>query len=415
MQFFLKKLKVSFFILYSLFLLAHFTHCNSSDDSSTSGLPITVLHSFAGYDGANGKGSLVRGGNVLYGRMAFGGTHNSGVIFKMNTDGSGFEVLHSFTSGADNNTGNEPHHSSMQLQGNTLYGSAVYGGNSDDHHKLGNGVIFSIGTDGSNYTVIHEFTGSTTDGSNPHSCLLLVGNLLYGMTALGGEHDKGVLYQMNTDGSSFQVLHSFVNSTGEEPHGIPIMGSDGVTLYGLTRKGGSADLGVVFAFNTSNSTYSVLHSFQGGANDGSTPFHGNLWERNGALYGLTDQGGSADQGVVFSLSVSGSNFQVLHSFGTNAQDGAEPYGSLVFSNGYFYGTTRLGGFWNNGIIFRIEPTGANYSRLTSFEGAVNGAIPIDNVTFSEDGNMLYGITQFGGIYDPFLENQYGTVFSMQVP
>lgn len=404
----------SLLFLIPVFLLIN--HCNGDNSSSTyTDLPIAVLHSFSGYDGANGKGSLVLGANVLYGRMAFGGTNNSGVIFKINTDASGFEVLYSFTSGADNETGFEPHHSSMELQGNILYGSAVFGGNSDDHHKQGNGVIYSIATNGNNYTVLHEFTGSTTDGSNPHSCVLLINDTLYGMTALGGEHDKGVLYQMNTDGSNFQILHSFDGDMGEEPHGIPVMGSDGVTLYGLTRKGGSSDVGTVFAFNTSTSSYTVLHSFKGGMNDGSLPFHGNLWLNEGTLYGLTAAGGSADQGVIFSIKESGNNFQLLHSFGTSAQDGAQPYGSLVLSNGYLYGTARLGGFWNNGIIFRIQPDGNNYRRLTSFEGAVNGATPIDNVTFSEDGRTLYGITQFGGVNDLFLENQYGTIFSMQVP
>src|SRR5580704_15124391 len=67
-----------------------------------------------------------------------------------------------------------------------------------------------------------------------------------------------------------------------------------------------------------------LYSFQGGA-DGSYPV-ANLSHTNGALYGTTQYGGSAHQGTVFTLSLSGAE-RVLYSFG-GGSDGAHPVAGL---------------------------------------------------------------------------------------
>jgi uncharacterized repeat protein (TIGR03803 family) len=74
--------------------------------------------------------------------------------------------------------------------------------------------------------------------------------------------------------------------------------------------------------------------------------------------------------------------------------------------------TRNGGTNGHGTIFQINPDGSAYTTLLSFDGANTGAWPIDNVTISDDGLTLYGMTQNGGTYDPKLNNSYGTIFSL---
>src|SRR5437867_2898822 len=62
----------------------------------------TVLHSFAGPDdGANLEAGLILSGNTLYGTAAGGGSSGNGTVFKVNTDGTGFTNLYSFTGGND--------------------------------------------------------------------------------------------------------------------------------------------------------------------------------------------------------------------------------------------------------------------------------------------------------------------------
>src|SRR5215831_8307035 len=47
-------------------------------------------------DGANPNVSILSG-NTLYGTAIQGGSGGSGTVFKVNTDGTGFVTLHSFT------------------------------------------------------------------------------------------------------------------------------------------------------------------------------------------------------------------------------------------------------------------------------------------------------------------------------
>src|SRR6266853_1211137 len=60
----------------------------------------TTLHSFSGSDGANPYAGLISSGNTLYGTAAFGGSSDNGTVFAVNTDGSGFTTLYSFTAGS---------------------------------------------------------------------------------------------------------------------------------------------------------------------------------------------------------------------------------------------------------------------------------------------------------------------------
>jgi uncharacterized repeat protein (TIGR03803 family) len=167
-----------------------------------------------------------------------GGAGDKGVIFKMNTDGSGYSILHDFTGGAAD--GATPY-GSLTLSGSSLYGMTRNGGSGDK------GVVFKISTAGSGYTNLHVFMGGIEDGSMPYGSLVLWGNMLFGMTSEGGLADLGCAFEMNTDGTGFQLLHDFVGGDdGASPHGG--MALWGISLYGLTTYGGSSDCGTEFSY-----------------------------------------------------------------------------------------------------------------------------------------------------------------------
>lgn len=361
-----------------------------------------VLHSFNGTDGATSIGSLTLSGNTLYGRTSAGGTNGKGVIFKINTDSTGFQVLYNFESGSSNALGKEPHHDAMYLMDTVLYGTALFGGNND------NGVVFKINVNGTGYTPLHIFTGGNNDGAQPHSCLILVNNVFYGITAEGGTHNHGTIYKINPDGTGFAVLYSFHSSTGDDSHGRLTLSSGGNKLFGMTKSGGSGTLGVIFSYDISSTNYDVLHNFTGSATDGSTTDHGYLTRSGDTIFGMTQLGGANNEGVLFSMKEDGSNFQLLHSFGTGT-DGSFPYGSLALSNGFLYGTTREGGTNDNGTVFRISTSGADYETLHSLNRAVTGEFPIDNVVLNPEGSHLYFFSQRGGVYDTSGTNSYGTI------
>jgi uncharacterized repeat protein (TIGR03803 family) len=137
-------------------------------------------------DGANPNAGLILSGNTLYGTAADGGGWDAGTVFAVNTDGSGFWILHSFTGGSD---GANPW-AGMILSGNTLYGTTYSGGSS------GKGTVFAVNTDGTGFTNLHHFTGGI-DGAGPIGGLILSGNTLYGTTKVGGTSGNGTAFSLS--------------------------------------------------------------------------------------------------------------------------------------------------------------------------------------------------------------------------
>jgi uncharacterized repeat protein (TIGR03803 family) len=369
---------------------------------------VKTLHSFNGTDGDTPKGTMTLADNTLYGFTSAGGQNNKGVIFSIDTSGSGFKVLYNYEDGDNNGTGNEPHHDAMLSYNNSLYGVTAYGGNGN------NGVIFNINTDGSGYKPIHVFTGKKNDGSHPRSGVLELNSVFYGTTAEGGKDGKGVIYKINPDGSEFSILYSFVKSTGHNPHCRLTLGSDGHTVFGTSKTGGSDGVGVVFAFDLSSSQYNVLHTFQKSKDNGYTAEHGFVTRSNKKLFGLTHFGGEYDKGVIYSLNEDGSDFKIMHSFGSDSKDGISPYGSLQLSNGYLYGTTQGGGKDDRGTIFRIDTNGNGYETIFKYEKATTGEYPIDNVVLNSDGSMLYSFGQEGGEFAQTGTKKFGTIISLNL-
>src|SRR4051812_31207781 len=60
--------------------------------------------------------------------------------------------------------------------------------------------------------------------------------------------------------------------------------------------------------------YTLLHGFGGGPGDGANPQYGPLTTDGTTFYGMTLNGGSTSNGVLFKMNVNGSGYQVLHSF-----------------------------------------------------------------------------------------------------
>lgn len=333
-----------------------------ADDGSS----FTNMHAFTqGADGGNPNGGLVLAGSTLYGPGFFGGASNAGCIFAINTNGTGFTVPYSFPplqthSPFDTNqTGAYPG-STLALSGGTLYGAT------DDAGYYGWGTLFSVNTNGTGFTNLHNF--KVTDGQYPNA-VIASGSVLYGTTSSGGTYQNGTIFMLNTNGTGFTNLYHFssalgypyTNSDGASPVGSLLL--SGSTLYGTTSSGGSNACGVIFAISTNGAGFTVLHQFSAtnavGINgDGAHPSAGLvLWSN--VLYGTAFDGGSAGAGTVFSVGTDGSRFTVLHNFtsinstGAMNLDGANPRGNLVFSGSVLYGTASAGGTAGYGTIFSI--------------------------------------------------------------
>jgi len=260
---------------------------------NTDGTGFVELHSFY-FGGYNPRGTLLMSEGTLYGTARAGGNDGRGVVYKMATDGTGYTVLQH----CNITEGIEPY-GGLVLRSNVLYGTTYYGGSPG-----GGGVVFRVNTDGTEYTVLKRLNPAT-DGSRPMTKLVIGGDMLYGTTVLGGLSDKGTVFRLNTDGSDFSVLHHFDGSTGDNPEGAMVLTGD--SLYGTTRDGGAYGFfGTVFKVNTNGSGFTVLKSFDS-VNDGAFPI-GGLVLAGGRLFGTTIM-------TVFKINLDGSGFAVLKPFG----------------------------------------------------------------------------------------------------
>jgi uncharacterized repeat protein (TIGR03803 family) len=142
----------------------------------------------------------------------------------------------------------------------------------------------------------------------------------------------------------------------------------------MTYSGGSNNVGAVFSYNISTHKDSVLHSFSVDSTDGRFPYGSLIQATNGLLYGMTESGGRMSDGMLFSYNITTGLGSDLHDFGSIAQDGVRPEGTLMqASDGNLYGMTSAGGSSFDGIVFSYNPSDSAYSSL-SFNG-VNGYIP----------------------------------------
>ena len=107
--------------------------------------------------------------------------------------------------------------------------------------------LFSIQTDGQHFTILQSFGNpGTNDGINPYGSLLLNGTTLYGTTRLGGSKGNGTVFQINTDGTSYDRIWEFQDAPdGQKPIDNVILIDN--TLYGMTEVGGQCGNGAIFS------------------------------------------------------------------------------------------------------------------------------------------------------------------------
>ncbi len=314
-----------------------------------------------------------------------GGAYGQGTVFRVNTNDYTETVLHSFTGGASD--GNYPYGGLLLANDGKLYGTTESGG------SAGGGAIFRLDTDGGNYTVLHNFTG--VDGLAPYATLIQgCDGGLYGTTYQGGTGGLGTAFRMNTDGTGYEVLHNFAGTDGQYPYGSLMIGEDGA-IYGTASAGGANGLGTIFkltwpggwnfdapTINDACTNYTLTMV--------STVLTGDCPQYSTRTWLLTDTCGNSNtcsQTVTLnstppvftcvSNKTVGSSFycvgtgqpsnSVLYGFLTTGSGGAGPSGELIQgSDGSLYGAASGDGTAGAGTIFMMSTDGSSYSVVHSF-------------------------------------------------
>lgn len=204
----------------------------------------SILDSFIGNASAvSGGASVIQGsdGN-LYCLISSGGAGGKGAFYRITLSG-GMTLLYSFAGGPAD--GESPSGTPIQATDGNFYGATSAGGPSGI-----DGVVFEITPSGAE-TVLYSFAGGTTDGDDPQSGGPIQANdgNFYGVTTGGGASNYGVVYKLTPSGVE-TVLHSFSGGTtdGAYTYDNIIQASDG-TLYGVTYSGGASGNGAIFEIN----------------------------------------------------------------------------------------------------------------------------------------------------------------------
>lgn len=210
------------------------------------------------------------------------------------------------------------------------------------------------------------------------------------------------------------VLYRFPD--GGSPQAGLVIDAAG-SLYGTAYNGGHAlpnypySAGFIFRLDPpmgahSDWSFTVLHSFAGGF-DGQNPLAALTFDQNGGFFGSATYGGRSGYGIVFRIDPPGADHSVwnkadIYRFaGGGERDGSDPQSSLTLdASGSVYGATGAGGLNENGTVFKLDPPrsgGILWSEtiLRRFTGGNDGSDPAGKLLLDGEGK-IYGVTLEGG-------------------
>jgi uncharacterized repeat protein (TIGR03803 family) len=337
------------------------------------------------------QGSFIKGNNgKLFGMTAYGGSFENGLIFEWDP------VSNRIVKKADLKGVHgyiiTPNSISQTADGR-FYGMYNIGGYDNS------GSLFECDTTSAAYTEKFSFN-SDTEGRSPKGDLVLAGNgKLYGMTSYGGVYDDGVIFEIDTATNKYIKKFDFKqDTTGGNPSGSLMVAKNG-KLYGMTDNGGKNDDGVLFEWDPATNKYSIKSEFEDRSR-GMGPKSRLIEGSNHVLYGVSQNGGIHYSdgrryysfGVLFEYDPVSNSFSKKHDF--DYERGYFPSGApLIATDGKLYGQTITGGSHEGGVIYSWDPLTSIYTVKYDF---FYYNYPQGSLVQAGNGK-LYGLTSGDGV------------------
>jgi uncharacterized repeat protein (TIGR03803 family) len=248
----------------------------------------------------------------------------------------------------------------------TIYGLSAGDG------KFKKGTLFSLKTDGSGFTVLHDFFGGDADGEHPLSLIIEPDGKLLGVL------DAGKVFRYDPKSQQYGLIEITKRDYG--PNYVVGYSADGKIIgMGGGTAGQFRDL---FAMAPDGSGYTTVDNSQ--------------FAKPPKLYA---QIVPAADGGFFAVSppalVKFKNLTdpatVVHKFVNSPNDGSNPNSDLALdSKGNLYGSTHAGGMSQQGIIYRVDADGSNYKVVYNPD-----KFEFTRVFAASDDGKLYGIAKEG--------------------
>lgn len=305
--------------------------------------------------GRTPSGSLIKtADDKLYGLTSAGGTFGMGTLFQFDRATNTYTKKFEFD-GTTN--GKSPVGNLTKAADGKLYGMTSDGGN------FYMGVLFQYDPVNNSYTKKIDFNGG--NGRFPLGSLISAtdGNL-YGLTQFGGNYDFGVLFRYNVGSGTITNLFEFSIATGRYPQSSLLQASDG-KLYGTTYNGGINGVGNIFQYDFVTGIFNVKYEFDASLN-GAYSRSALIQANDGKLYGTTEQGGATYDGVLFQYDIVTDSYSKKFDF-TSAVSGSSPISTLLqASDGNLYGMTQSGGTNNNGVLYQYNIITSSFTKKADF-------------------------------------------------
>ena len=327
----------------------------------------TVLHNLYGATDGGYPSSLTLGsdGN-FYGTAEGGGTGDYGTIFKISPSGT-FTVLHSFN--GNGSEGSLPSTPPIQASDGNFYGTTNFGGTGNS------GTVYKLTSAGS-LTVLYNFapagggsgsaTGIPTQGGDGY---------LYILEANGGVSSCGRILKLSTAGVLNDNYDFDCQTTGRAPVGRLVLGANG-NLYGANLHGGiydcgsgNCEAGLLFQL-APNFIYTILYDFGGIVGEGREPM-GVILGSDGRFYGNDVAGGAFGYGTIYRYSPGGVPDALFNWTGDIA-----PAGLTQHTNGAFYGANNRGGTSSLGTIYNLKAGLGPFVSLVQSQGKTGSTAQI---------------------------------------
>ncbi|MBC7389658.1 MAG: T9SS type A sorting domain-containing protein [Opitutaceae bacterium] len=275
-----------------------------------------------------------------------------------------------------------------------LYGMTIGDG------QYNKGTIFEWNLQTNVFTKKQDFNdGFSADDADEE--LRYYNGKFYGIKSWGGSNNMGILFEWNPTTNIMTKKIDFnglVN--GSYPDGSLLLVNG--KFYGMTSAGGNNNLGTLFEWDPSNNVLTKKIDFNGVGN-GASPIS-SLRMQNNICYGTTQGGGSFGAGVLFKYNIS-TNFLTKSIDFDGISKGSMPNNAPVYLNGKFYGTTRIGGSNDVGVLYEWDPVSNSVIKKVDFSGSAGyyGGVTGLSILTVFNGK-LYGVTSSGGT------NNSGSIF-----
>jgi uncharacterized repeat protein (TIGR03803 family) len=214
-------------------------------------------------------------------------------------------------------------------------------------------------------------------------------SVLWGTTAFGGNRN-GVIFNYDLSTHLMHTACKFNDTVAYRSYTSLFKASNGL-LYGTTPQGGTADNGTIFSFDPATGAQRMISGFPTGGLQGSSvgrvPECSLLQVGDSLLFATTEGGGSFSYGTILRYNLFTDSLEYLYNFNDN---NGGPDGSLLLaSNGLLYGLAI------SGNIYSYDINSGSCINVSDFLGQ---SWPEGDLVETSEG-ALYGLSIFGGNFN----------------